>query len=258
VLARRIPGEPVFPEPCRAYWADILSEKEIRRFEKRLPRSDSPAEALHLTEATACCSLGTVGREFFEMISEFGAEIDRAVRSTAGVQPAGPRPNRYFGADRPERQPVKPRHHRRRRPTGPFRSIPVTAPCARSRCCMTDSWRSSKRIRNCGPRHRRHGPDIAAMALTSPLFRLAARPAAANPLQHCRSGNRRGKQPAKRLVGSSRSEEQPFGGRRNPEAAGISCHSGGIRLGRGAAAAHRALVRQTSIRWGETAAAAPR
>jgi exodeoxyribonuclease V gamma subunit len=75
VLARRIPVNLFFLNPCRAYWADIVSEKEIRRLEKRLPQSDAAAEALHLDRGNRLlASLGTVGREFFEMISEFGAE----------------------------------------------------------------------------------------------------------------------------------------------------------------------------------------
>jgi exodeoxyribonuclease V gamma subunit len=74
-LAHRIPVNLFFLNPCREYWADIVSENEMRRLTKRLPGSETAAEALHLDRGNRLlASLGAVGRDFFEMISEFGAE----------------------------------------------------------------------------------------------------------------------------------------------------------------------------------------
>jgi exodeoxyribonuclease V gamma subunit len=85
MLARRIPVNLFFLNPCREFWADIVSENEMQRLVKRAPRSDVAADALHLDRGNRLlASLGTVGRDFFEMISEFGAESIEQFEAPSG------------------------------------------------------------------------------------------------------------------------------------------------------------------------------
>jgi exodeoxyribonuclease V gamma subunit len=86
LLARRISVNLFFLNPCRVYWADIVSEKEIQRIEKRMPPSGAAVEALHLDRGNRLlASWGSLGREFFETISQFEAESNEQFQVPLGT-----------------------------------------------------------------------------------------------------------------------------------------------------------------------------
>ena len=62
--------------PCREYWADILSEKEIKKIRSKDPRVSENIEWYHLSKGNRLLSsLGTLGRNFFEVIAELDCEF---------------------------------------------------------------------------------------------------------------------------------------------------------------------------------------
>lgn len=59
--------------PCKEYWGDIVTTWEERRIKKRERGVDS--EAMHLEKGNSLlASMGTLGREFFDLIMEFDYE----------------------------------------------------------------------------------------------------------------------------------------------------------------------------------------
>ncbi len=61
--------------PCRQYWSDILSDWEMKRTIDREASIDLAIEALHLEKGNSLlASMGTLGREFFDLINEFNCE----------------------------------------------------------------------------------------------------------------------------------------------------------------------------------------
>ena len=61
--------------PCREYWADIASEKEIKRIRKKFSLAEEPAEFLHLEQGNRLlASMGILGRNFFSLINHFEIE----------------------------------------------------------------------------------------------------------------------------------------------------------------------------------------
>jgi exodeoxyribonuclease V gamma subunit len=60
--------------PCREYWGDILSDQEVQRMEKRHPQVAEETDALHLERGNRLLSsLGTLGRDFFDLMATLGA-----------------------------------------------------------------------------------------------------------------------------------------------------------------------------------------
>ena len=58
--------------PCREYWSDIVSEKQIQRIRRKYPPSADSAAELHLEEGNRLlASMGTHGKDFFTVISGF-------------------------------------------------------------------------------------------------------------------------------------------------------------------------------------------
>jgi exodeoxyribonuclease V gamma subunit len=58
--------------PCREYWSDIVSEKQMQRIRRRYPTSADTATDLHLEEGNRLlASMGTHGKDFFTVISGF-------------------------------------------------------------------------------------------------------------------------------------------------------------------------------------------
>ena len=56
--------------PCREYWADIVSEREIHKIQEKHARYESAKEDLYLEEGNRLlASMGRSGRNFFSMIS---------------------------------------------------------------------------------------------------------------------------------------------------------------------------------------------
>ena len=59
--------------PCKEYWGEILASSEMKR--KMGPRKTSPESDLHMEKGNSLlASMGGLGRDFFEMIQDFGPE----------------------------------------------------------------------------------------------------------------------------------------------------------------------------------------
>ncbi|MCD6161701.1 MAG: exodeoxyribonuclease V subunit gamma [candidate division Zixibacteria bacterium] len=59
--------------PCREYWADIVSDREIDRITKK--KQTLKADDLHLEEGNSLlASMGALGREFFSLVNDFDLE----------------------------------------------------------------------------------------------------------------------------------------------------------------------------------------
>jgi exodeoxyribonuclease V gamma subunit len=62
--------------PCREYWGDIISEKQMQRIKRKYPRSADIKAELHLEEGNRLlASMGTHGKDFFTVISGFDFEM---------------------------------------------------------------------------------------------------------------------------------------------------------------------------------------
>ena len=61
--------------PCRQYWGDILSEWEMTKKTVSQPAGDLTPEELYLEKGNSLLgSMGTLGRDFFDLINEFDLE----------------------------------------------------------------------------------------------------------------------------------------------------------------------------------------
>ncbi|MCX5909496.1 MAG: exodeoxyribonuclease V subunit gamma, partial [Deltaproteobacteria bacterium] len=61
--------------PCREYWADIVSGREVIRVMEREKKVESRPEDLHLERGNSLlASMGMLGREFFGLVAELGGE----------------------------------------------------------------------------------------------------------------------------------------------------------------------------------------
>jgi len=61
--------------PCREYWGDILSDREMKRTAARQGTQDLSVEELHLEKGNSLlASMGTLGRDFFDLVNEFECE----------------------------------------------------------------------------------------------------------------------------------------------------------------------------------------
>jgi exodeoxyribonuclease V gamma subunit len=61
--------------PCREFWGDIVSDREMNRHIARSKRKDAFPEQLHLEAGNRLlASMGALGREFFHMIGELECE----------------------------------------------------------------------------------------------------------------------------------------------------------------------------------------
>ena len=62
--------------PCREYWGDIVSEKQMQRIKKNYPRRADMAATLHLTEGNRLlASMGAHGKNFFTLINSFDFQM---------------------------------------------------------------------------------------------------------------------------------------------------------------------------------------
>ncbi|MFO7559281.1 MAG: exodeoxyribonuclease V subunit gamma [Desulfobacterales bacterium] len=62
--------------PCREYWGDIVSNREIQKRTQNKTTSGIPLDFLHLEQGNALlAALGTMGRDFFEMVNGFTCEL---------------------------------------------------------------------------------------------------------------------------------------------------------------------------------------
>ena len=61
--------------PCREYWADIVSGREMKRFTGREKKKKVLPEELHLEKGNSLlASMGALGRDFFDLITALGCE----------------------------------------------------------------------------------------------------------------------------------------------------------------------------------------
>ncbi|MDH3884909.1 MAG: exodeoxyribonuclease V subunit gamma, partial [Desulfobacterales bacterium] len=62
--------------PCREYWGEIVSEKQMQRVKRKYPRSADITAELHLEQGNRLlASMGTHGKDFFAVISDFDFEM---------------------------------------------------------------------------------------------------------------------------------------------------------------------------------------
>lgn len=60
--------------PCREYWADIVTNRELRKIRDQYASSEEP---LHLVQGNRLiASMGVHGRDFFQLLQEFDCEIE--------------------------------------------------------------------------------------------------------------------------------------------------------------------------------------
>ncbi|HSO62606.1 MAG TPA: exodeoxyribonuclease V subunit gamma [Desulfobacterales bacterium] len=71
--------------PCREYWAEIASPREMHAIERRYSEAGVAGPELHLEPGhRLLSSLGALGRDFFEMIAGFGAPQEDRFEEPAG------------------------------------------------------------------------------------------------------------------------------------------------------------------------------
>jgi exodeoxyribonuclease V gamma subunit len=62
--------------PCREYWGDIVSEKQMQRIKRKYPRASDITAELHMEEGNRLlASMGSHGKNFFTVISSFDFEM---------------------------------------------------------------------------------------------------------------------------------------------------------------------------------------
>ena len=63
-------------DPCREYWADIVSDRELKQIRRKHPRIAENIAWYHFEKGNQLlASMGTLGRDFFELIAGFDCEI---------------------------------------------------------------------------------------------------------------------------------------------------------------------------------------
>ena len=63
-------------DPCREYWADIVSEQEIKKIRRKHPAVAENIEWYHFEKGNRLlASMGTLGRDFFNLITDFDCDI---------------------------------------------------------------------------------------------------------------------------------------------------------------------------------------
>ncbi len=63
-------------DPCREYWADIVSDQEIKKIRRKYPRVAENIERYHFEKGNRLlASMGTLGRNFFDLITGFDCEV---------------------------------------------------------------------------------------------------------------------------------------------------------------------------------------
>jgi len=74
-IARFIPVNLFLMNPCREYWGDIVSDREVKKIRKRSNKEKTVTEILYLEKGNSLlASLGILGRDFFDLIYSFDYE----------------------------------------------------------------------------------------------------------------------------------------------------------------------------------------
>jgi exodeoxyribonuclease V gamma subunit len=84
-LARHSEVNLFLMNPCREYWGDIVNRKEANRIQRSYRKRTSAAEDLHLAHGNRLLSsMGALGRDFFDRISEMEGDWIEAYRPVDG------------------------------------------------------------------------------------------------------------------------------------------------------------------------------
>jgi len=71
-MSRHIPVSFFLMNPCREYWADIVTNRELKRIRERYAASGALPESLHLHQGNRLlASMGVHGRDFLRLVNEF-------------------------------------------------------------------------------------------------------------------------------------------------------------------------------------------
>jgi exodeoxyribonuclease V gamma subunit len=74
-LSRLIEVNLFLMNPCREYWGDIFSKREMKRVTKRQKKGGVSPEELHLEKGNSLlASMGMLGRDFFDLITGLGCQ----------------------------------------------------------------------------------------------------------------------------------------------------------------------------------------
>ncbi len=75
-LSRLIEVNLFLIDPCREYWADIISEREIKKIRRKNPQVAENLEWYHFERGNRLLAgMGTLGRDFFELLGDLDCEI---------------------------------------------------------------------------------------------------------------------------------------------------------------------------------------
>ncbi|MEN8244337.1 MAG: exodeoxyribonuclease V subunit gamma [Thermodesulfobacteriota bacterium] len=75
-LSNRIPVNWYFLSPCRQYWGEVVSERDISRIREKYAYGPSGQADLHLDKGNPLlASMGALGRDFISMIAEAGCDL---------------------------------------------------------------------------------------------------------------------------------------------------------------------------------------
>jgi len=75
-LSRLIEVNLFLIDPCREYWADIISDREIKKIRRKNPQVAENIEWYHFEKGNRLlAAMGTLGRDFFKLISDLDCEI---------------------------------------------------------------------------------------------------------------------------------------------------------------------------------------
>lgn len=75
-LSNRIPVNWYFLSPCRQYWGEVVSERDISRIREKYAYGPSGQTDLHLDRGNPLlASMGSLGRDFISMIAEAGCDL---------------------------------------------------------------------------------------------------------------------------------------------------------------------------------------
>ncbi len=75
-LSRLIEVNLLLIEPCREYWADIVSDREIKNIRRKNPRVSENLEWHHFEKGNRLlAAMGTLGRDFLKLVSDLDGDI---------------------------------------------------------------------------------------------------------------------------------------------------------------------------------------
>ena len=75
-LSNRIPVNWYFLSPCRQYWGEVVSERDISKIREKYAYGPSGQADLHLDRGNPLlASMGALGRDFISMIAEAGCDL---------------------------------------------------------------------------------------------------------------------------------------------------------------------------------------